>query len=150
METYRKKLKLQNLLYIAGLLPLGAVMVLSMLSILSPAAVDERFAGFWNGFMGGASAATAVLFILGLILNLRALRSGAALRKQFIKETDERNVAVHEKGKALGSSIFIVLMLPATVICGYFSAVVFFTALAFETALCVCIGLSKLYYAKKL
>ena len=150
MENYREKLKIHNILYGIGALALLAIQVLAFTGIVSPVGADERWHSFYNGFIAGAAFGVMALFIVGLILNLRALRNEKAMKKQYIKETDERSRQIAVMGKSTGATIFTLLSLPAAIILGYFNVTVFITCISCVLALCLLMGFSKLYYSRKL
>ena len=112
MENYREKLKIHNILYGIGALALLAIQVLAFTGIVSPVGADERWHSFYNGFIAGAAFGVMALFIVGLILNLRALRSEKAMKKQYIKETDERRRQIAVMGKSAGDIAFYAYIVP--------------------------------------
>lgn len=150
MENYREKLKLQNILYGIGALALLGIQVLAYTGVVSPAGVSERWHSFYNGFIAGAAFGVMALFIVGLIMNLRALRNEKALKKQYIKETDERSRQITVMGKSAGATIFLLLSVPAAIILGYFNVTVFITCIGCVLALSLLMACSKLYFSRKL
>ena len=150
MENYREKLKIHNILYAIGALALLAIQVLAYSGLVSPVGADERWQGFYNGFIAGAAFGVMALFIVGLVMNLRALRSEKAMKKQYIKETDERSRQITAMGKSAGATIFLLLMVPAAIILGYFNVTVFITCIGCILALSLLMGGTKLYFSRKL
>ena len=150
MENYREKLKIHNILYAIGALALLAIQVLAYSGLVSPVGADERWQGFYNGFIAGAAFGVMALFIVGLVMNLRALRSEKAMKKQYIKETDERSRQIAVMGKSAGATIFLLLMVPAAIILGYFNVTVFITCIGCILALSLLMGGAKLYFSRKL
>ena len=150
MENYREKLKIHNILYAIGALALLAIQVLAYSGLVSPVGADERWQGFYNGFIAGAAFGVMALFIVGLVMNLRALRSEKAMKKQYIKETDERSRQITAMGKSAGATIFLLLMVPAAIILGYFNVTVFITCIGCILALSLLMGGAKLYFSRKL
>ncbi len=150
MSEYRKKLVLQNWLLAVSAALLVTVQVLSFCQIIRPVSAGESWEEFWNGFIGGVALGLTVLFLIGLVRNLLALRSEKTLKKLYAKEKDERTLQIHTKGKSAGATVFLVGLIPATIICGYFSITVFFTCLACALALSLCMGGAKLYYFRKM
>ena len=150
MENYREKLKIHNILYGIGALALLAIQVLAYSGLVSPVGADERWQGFYNGFIAGAAFGVMALFIVGLVMNLRALRSEKAMKKQYIKETDERSRQITAMGKSAGATIFLLLMVPAAIILGYFNVTVFITCIGCILALSLLMGGAKLYFSRKL
>lgn len=150
MENYRKKLKFQVWLNSIGALALLVVQVLAYVGVISPAAGGERWGSFWNGFIAGAALGVMLLFIITVIIYIRALHNEERLKKLYVKENDERTRIIYEKSRSLGSSIFLLGMIPAMIIAGYFSTTVFFTCLACALALSIVTVICKLYYGKAL
>lgn len=150
MEIYRSKLKTQNILYGIGALALLAIQILAYTGVVTPLGTDERWHGFYNGFIAGAAFGVMALFLVGLIMNLRALRNEKAMKKQYIKENDERSRQIALMGKSTGATIFTLLLLPAAIILGYFNVTVFITCISCVLALSLFMGFSKLYYNRKL
>lgn len=150
MEKYKSKLKMQNIVFLFGVVLLIAVQVLAFCQVIQPVAADARWASGWNGFIAGLSMAMMVFLILGLVFNLRALRSEAALKKLYAREHDERTQQIVHRAQSMGVEIFLLGMLPVIVVCGYFSITIAVTCLACELALSVIIGLAKLYWHVKL
>lgn len=150
MENYRAKLKTQNWFLALGALALTAVQVLAYMGIISPLESGEHWPDFWNGFIAGVAIGITILFIVGIITNLLALHNEARLKKLYVKEHDERTFAIYEKGVSAGAKIFLLCMLPATIITGYFSITVFKTCLACLLALSLFMVGGKLYYSKKI
>ena len=150
MENYREKLKIQNILYGIGALALLAIQVLAYTGVVTPLGMDERWHSFYNGFIAGAAFGVMALFIVGLIMNLRALRNEKAMKKQYIKETDERSRQIAVLGKSAGATIFLLLLLPTAIILGYFNVTVFITCISCVLALALSMAGAKLYYSRKL
>ena len=150
MENYREMLKIHNILYGIGALALLAIQVLAYTGIVTPVGADERWQGFYNGFIAGAAFGVMALFIVGLVMNLRALRSEKAMKKQYIKETDERSRQITVMGKSAGATIFLLLMVPAAIILGYFNVTVFITCISCVLALALSMAGAKLYFSRKL
>ena len=99
-----------------------------------------------------ALIAVQVLAYTGVIRPLEGggLRNEERLRKLYIREHDERKLAVARSARSTGADIFMLAMIPALIIAGYFSVTAFFTALACLMALCLTVIACKIYYAKKL
>lgn len=150
MENYREKLKIHNILYGIGALALLAIQILAFTGLVSPVGADERWQGFYNGFIAGAAFGVMALFIVGLVMNLRALRNEKAMKKQYIKDTDERSRQITAMGKSAGATIFLLLMVPAAIILGYFNVTVFITCIGCILALSLLMGGAKLYFSRKL
>ncbi|MGN0477923.1 MAG: hypothetical protein ACI4GO_00665 [Hominenteromicrobium sp.] len=150
MEKYRKSLKLQNTLLILGVLCLAAVQVLSFCGVLSPAVQDGHWRDFWSGMIAGAAFGIMVLFMIGLIINLRALRNEAALKKLYAREHDERTAQICYYAQSGAYRLCTLGLLVAIVIAGYFSPTVSLTCLAIVFIQSVTGALFKLYWHKRL
>ncbi len=150
MNEYRNKLKNQNILFIIGLLVLIAVQVLAFTRIIPPVSANENFADFWKGFIEGVAGGLTAIVIIGIILNVRALRSEKALKKLYVKETDERTRLIAVKGKSAGASAYLFCMLVVGIVSGFFNITVFFTLIASVFILSLFMSGGKLYYCKKL
>ena len=105
---------------------------------------------FLGGFVAGAALALTVLFLIGLIMNLVALRSEEKLKKLYLKETDERTNAIAVRGKSAGATVGLVALMVAAIIGGYFSIELFLTILGCALLLALCMGGGKLYYSAKM
>ncbi len=149
MEQYRKKLKLENLVIGASIVILFIVQVLAFCQVIQPPQ-DSRFVDYWNGFIAGSAMGVLLLLAIGFIRNLRAMRNQQELQKWYNKNYDERSRKIATQGQASGARVFVLLMLPASIISGYFSVTVFITGVAAVLALSVCMALGKLYYKRKL
>lgn len=149
MEQYRRKLKLQNILLAVGFMILVVIQVLAYLGIVTPNS-DEHWADYWNGFIAGAAAGICILFLIGFLINIRALRNETKLKKLYIKENDERSAQVQKNGKSAGATIFMIIALPAAIVSGYFNITVFLTIVACEMVLSLIICGAKLYYNRML
>lgn len=145
LEMYREKLMVQNVIMAIGAAALMAVQFLR---------IRPRYAGnygdFYSGFLAGAAAGLCLLLVIGLTRNLTAILREERLKALYIKENDERRMAVYTNGRSLGASVFLLAGIPGMVVAGYFSATVFFTMAACVLALSVCCALGKLYYSRKL
>lgn len=150
MEAYHRKIKAQTWLLAAGTAILIAVQALAFAGVIKPVAGGARWLDYWNGFMAGVAMGMSLLFLIGLVKNILALRSEKRLQKQYVKESDERLAKIHELGKSTGATIFLLCSMPALIVCGYFNVTVFFSCLACVLALSLIIAASKLYYKHKL
>lgn len=150
MKDYRKKLKLENLFLLTACLILTVFQVLAFCRVIVPITGDGHWVDMWNGFIAGASFGLMILFLIGIIVNLRALRNDQALKKLFVKENDERTRQIAILGKSTGNTVFLITGLVAAIVLGYFSIVICVTCICCVFANSMIVGLSKLYYAKKL
>ena len=154
METYREKLKIQNVTLAVACVILAVFCVLGFLGEagivnLTPAAGDSHWQSQWRGFISGASLGILALLLFGLIRNLLALRDENKLKKLYIKESDERQAQICTLAMSAAMRASLVLWLVAVIVAGYFSVTVSLTLLAslFAVSL-VTIGF-KLYFMRK-
>ena len=80
----------------------------------------------------------------------KALKNKAQLKKLYIEKHDERKELIQYKSSALGISIFIFILLLATIISGFYNLVVFYTLLGVCLIILAILVLTKLYFLKKL
>ena len=155
MEQYKEKLKLQNAVVAIGCFILAAFCFLSAageagaIPAFTPAVEDTHWQSLWRGFIMGAACGILAFMVIGLVRNIRALRSEKELKKLYIKDNDERQIKIWNSARAASMQVFLILGLVAGVIAGYFNMTVSITILA-----CVMvqawIGLGfKLYYNRK-
>lgn len=154
METYREKLKIQNVTLAVACVILAVFCVLGFLGEagivnLTPAAGDSHWQSQWRGFISGARLGILALLLFGLIRNLLALRDENKLKKLYIKESDERQAQICTLAMSAAMRASLVLGLVAVIVAGYFSVTVSLTLLAslFAVSL-VTIGF-KLYFMRK-
>lgn len=150
MEQYKKNLKTQNIISAIVALVTIAVMTLGFSGILTPTYADEHWAGFWNGLYSGMAMGICALSIVGIVINCMALRNEKRLKKQYIKENDERTQAIWAKSG--GQSYWFIAggMMLAVVISGYFNPVVCITILGCLVYFCLVRVALKIYYSKKI
>ena len=150
MEQYRKQLRTQNIFSAVGALALIALIVLSLTEVIAPVGGDNRWTGFWNGFIGGGATAFAGILLLNIILNLRAMKNPDRLKKQYIKSHDERKTQIWLQSGANAYWFDAIGLLVAAIIVGYFfpeGAVCLIAALFY---ICVVRAILKGYFSKKL
>lgn len=150
MENYRKKLKVYNIIFAVSAIALITVQTLAFLRIIKPVEGDSHWHDYWNGMIAGMAFAFMGIMIFGIVKNLIAMKNPEKLKKQYIKEHDERTILVAKSGQAAGSSTFLLLLPVAIIISGYFNVTVCITCLAVTFGLAISMGLGKLYYSKKL
>ncbi len=154
METYRNKLKIQNLFNVFGILIALALIIfvnvyLPQAGYVLPSS-EARWRGFWNGFISGVSSAFVMLALLGLVQNIRALHNEEKLRAMYIKEHDERTLEIWKRSGANAYWFDTMGMLLAAVVAGYFSPVAFLCILGCLLYMCLIRLALKVYYGKKL
>jgi len=149
MERYRDKIKLSVWINGAAVAALILVQVLAFTRVLRPVAADSHWGDMWNGFIAGAALGIMALFIIGLIKDIRALRSEKELKKLYVKANDEREQSIYTAARSAGTQVFLIGGLVAGVAAGYFSVSVSITIIACVFVHSLICGAFKLYYNKK-
>ena len=154
METYREKLKAQNVIIFVCMTILMAFSALNIAAEcgivpFGPSVGDSHWQARWRGFCTGASFGILALLIYGLIANLRALKNDRQLKKLFIKEHDERTQKICTAARSSGAQVFLIFGLIAIIIAGYFSVTVSITIMACVLCLSLICVFLKLYYGRK-
>lgn len=104
---------------------------------------------FTEFVMGFFLAIEAVVIVL-MAKYVMALRNEEDLKKLYIKETDERRIAIRTQAGRTGLYIVFGTLIIVMLISGYFSKIVFFTLLGVVVFTSFVMLLTKLYYKKKL
>lgn len=155
METYREKLKLQNVVFAIGCVALALFSVLGFLGEagvvkLAPSVGDGHWQSRWRGFISGASFGILVLLLTGLIRNLRALKDEKKLKKLYIKESDERQAQIVANALCAAMRATLILGLAAVIVAGYFSMTVSVTLLVTVLLVSLMTLAFKLYFGKNI
>ena len=153
MESYREKLRLQNVVFAIGCVALALFSVLGFLGEagvvkLAPSVGDGHWQSRWRGFISGASFGILGLLLTGLIRNLRALKDEKKLKKLYIKESDERQAQIVAKALCEAMRATLILGL-AVIVAGYFSMTVSLTLLVTVLLVSLMTLAFKLYFGKK-
>lgn len=90
----------------------------------------ENFTDFFKGFQIGIAMAFLACAIFNIVRFRKLMQDEDALRAYYIKEHDERNMAIWSKSGGTVLYTCGVLIIGAAVVAGYFSPVVFITLLA--------------------
>lgn len=154
METYREKLKIQNITLAVGSAILAVFCILGFLGEmgivnLTPAAGDSHWQSQWRGFLSGASLGILALLLFGLIRNLLALRDEKKLKKLYVKDSDERQTQIYTQAMSAAMRAAMILGLVAVVVSGYFNMTVSLTLLASVLSVSLIAIAFKLYFMKK-
>lgn len=154
METYREKIKIQNIFLGVGCAVLAVFFVLGILGEagvvnLAPSVGDSHWQSRWRGFASGASVGVLALLLFGLIRNLRALKDEKALKKLYIKESDERQAQIYTKSLCAAMRATLLLGLVTVIVAGYFSMTVSLTLLGAVLVISLLVLAFKLYFTKK-
>ena len=111
-----------------------------------PDAINDLAAGYNLGLLIALQVG-AIYFITKYN---KALKNKAQLKKLYIEKHDERKELIQYKSSALGISIFVFILLLATIISGFYNLVVFYTLLGVCLIILAILVLTKLYFLKKL
>lgn len=149
MDKYREKLRLNMYINMAAVVILLAVQILGFSRVIRPVAADSHWADMWNGFITGAAFGIMAIFIAGIIIAARALKSETRLKKLYIKDNDERSQQIAIAARSAGAQLFLVTGIVAGIAAGYFSVGVSIAIIAcvFVNSL-MCAGF-KVYYSRK-
>lgn len=153
MKEYRKKLVIESVVLGIISLVLIIVQVLAFNQVIQPVAAPAdwiHWADFWNGMIAGMSMGVTILFISGIIVNIRAIRSEARLKKLYAKENDERTQQIVTKAQSMGMRISIILLLAAVIVLGYFDIKMSIVCLCCAFVQSVITLLCKLYWSHAL
>ena len=145
MESYREKLKLQNVVFAIGCVALA---LFSVLGFLGEAGVVKLAPSVGDGQSGEDPALNDEL-LTGLIRNLRALKDEKKLKKLYIKESDERQAQIVAKALCEAMRATLILGLAAVIVAGYFSMTVSLTLLVTVLLVSLMTLAFKLYFGKK-
>ena len=154
METYREKLKVQNVISAIGCVALAVFCVLGFLGEagivnLTPSVADSHWRSGWRGIISGASFGIFALLLFGLIRNLRALKDEKKLKKLYTKEGDERQKQIYTNALCAAMRANLILGLVAMVVAGYFSMTVGLTLLVTVFVSSLLTMAFKLYFSRK-
>ena len=154
METYREKLKVQNVILVIGCFVLAVFCVLSFLGEagvvnLVPSVENSHWQSSWRGFISGASFGILALLLTGLIRNLRALKDEKKLKQQYVKEGDERQKQIYTNALCAAMRATLILGLAAVIVAGDFSMTVSLTLLVTVLLVSLMTLAFKLYFGKK-
>lgn len=155
METYREKLKLQNVVFAIGCVALALFSVLGFLGEagvvkLAPSVGDGHWQSRWRGFISGASFGILAMLLFGLIRNLRALKDEKKLKQQYVKEGDERQKQIYTNALCAAMRATLILGLAAVIVAGYFSMTVSLTLLVTVLLVSLMTLAFKLYFGKNI
>lgn len=150
MEQYKKQLRTQNISSGIGALAMLTLSILSFTEIIEPVGGDNRWSGFWNGFIAGCTAAILVLCVVNIILNLRAMGDQERLKKMYVKTHDERKEQIWFRSGANAYWFDAFGLLVAGIIVGYFSPIGSVCIIGSLLYICVIRVILKLYYSKKM
>ncbi len=131
MDAFKRKLKIQIFLLLAGSIFLPAL--LFAIQVVGPAKTESQ-----QSFIGGIFFAAEALVLALLFRFIKAYRNPSALKKLYISQTDERKITIQQKSLSasfrllvfgLGSGVLLSLFINFTVFVTL-SSVLLFLALA--------------------
>lgn len=154
MESYRKKLQIQNTVCAIGILVLVLLNTVVRIYVPTPGIILPRgegsFYDFYEGFIGGVSTGVGLLLVINILLNARAMRDENRLKAQYIKEHDERRRQIWLLSGANSYWFDVIGLLLAAIVVGRFSLTGFLCLLGSLLYICIVRGIFKLYYCKKI
>lgn len=149
MNKFKDKLRLQIWINCIGIVILLVFQVLAFARVISPFVGNEHWADLWNGFIAGAAMGIMALLIIGVIMNIRALRNEKALKKLFVKENDEREQSLYTAARSAGAQVFLIGGLVAGITAGFFNVSVCITIITCVFLHSVICAGFKFYYSRK-
>ena len=111
-----------------------------------PDAMNDLVAGYNLGLLIALQVG-AIYFITKYN---KALKSNDQLKKLYIELHDERKKLIQYKSSVIGMSIFIFILLLATIISGFYNLIVFYTLLGVCLMILITLVFVKLYFLKKI
>lgn len=94
-----------------------------------PISENEHFTDFFQGFQLGVAMGFLACAIFQVIRYRKILRDEEALKAYYIKEHDERNMAIWNKSGGTVLYTCGILIIGAAIVAGYFNPIVFITLL---------------------
>lgn len=123
MNEYKKQLRIRmNIVSLAAVTAALAYAILTIYRDQLPV-----LPSFIKGFNTGAFVGLELLAIWYLGKCMRARKNTTDMKKMFIEENDERTGLILQYAGMYGISIIFLVLTVATIISGFFSAIIFFT-----------------------
>lgn len=145
MENYKKKIINRNKGSIVLVLLLACVIIILLnLEDKLPQVED-----FIKGFSAGVFSGFEVVLIINIVKNLIVIKDEKKLKKQYIKETDERACLIVQKMGSVGMLTAIFILLFMTIIAGFFNKIAFFSFLSATVVVETIMLVLKVYYSRK-
>jgi uncharacterized membrane protein len=155
MENFKDKLKVQNISNSICIVILALFNIFRLFSQvglipnLLPAVNDDRWVNAWNGFATGSTTTMLGFMIVTVIRNMKALKDEKALKKLYVKDTDERMNQISLSAQSAASQLMLRLEIVAIFVASYVNLTVGLTILACACAHALCILGFKAYYRWK-
>ncbi len=147
-EEFRRKLTARKRVILAGVL-MGALAFASgiLMLFIMP---DTKQNSFLAGVYCGVGTAAIVIGGRALYKMRKMLKDESLLRKERIKEGDERAAEIGKQATVSGVQIYLFAMLAGLLVSGFFSMQVFWTLWGTTLGLCLIIKGTEMYYKKKM
>ena len=143
MEEFKKKLKTQQLL--STMVLTSSLAVYFLLRFLTKDVSD-----FAQGLTTGFWIAIEVLALVNTVRLLVTLRNEEEIKKLYIQEKDERNIAIQKETSQKSSVINVIVLGLAVLVAGFFDikvSVTLFAVLRVSALITIAVNL---YYRKKM
>ncbi|WP_091013472.1 hypothetical protein [Paenibacillus amylolyticus] len=105
---------------------------------------------FIKGFHTGAFIGVEVVITYFVVRYIKASKSEAELKKQFIEENDERSVTILQSASTLSVAIILISLGIASVIAGFFNPMIFYTLLTCLLFVLIVFLALWMYYAREI
>ena len=143
MEAFKKKLKTQQLL--STMVLTSSLAVYFLLRFLTKDVSD-----FAQGLTTGFWIAIEVLALVNTVRLLVTLRNEEEIKKLYIQEKDERNIAIQKETSQKSAVINVIVLGLAVLVAGFFDikvSVTLFVVLSVSALITIAVNL---YYRKKM
>ena len=143
MEAFKKKLKTQQLL--STMVLTSSLAVYFLLRFLTKDVSD-----FAQGLTTGFWIAIEVLALVNTVRLLVTLRNEEEIKKLYIQEKDERNIAIQQETSQKSAVINVIVLGLAVLVAGFFDikvSVTLFVVLSVSALITIAVNL---YYRKKM
>lgn len=149
LERYRQKIRRRviALVVLFSTFTCLAVMLQAYFKVFAPNGTPEQ--DFLSGFRLGVFFALDAELVFIVILNLITLRSEKRLKKEWIRENDERTKAISGKSSQTTCIAMLILLGVGSVVAGFFNTIVFTTLLIVLLCLITWMVGTTLYYNRK-
>lgn len=144
MENYKKTMRLR-MQYLSLVMVIAVITIVLLLSNRSRLPVMSDFIlGFQSGIFIGM-----VVGLVSFIIKFKAsLRNDEELKKQYIKENDEREKLIGYKASVFVIIALLISLAFGTVVSGFFNEIVFFTLLS-VLAILIIMAIAALTFYKR-
>lgn len=105
-----------------------------------------RIPDFIRDYQNGFLFIMSVQLLLAIARNLLNMGNDEKLKKQYIRETDERNMMVRQKSASAAMPVIIYGLGIAIIVAGFFNEMVFFTLIGVLFFIGFIVGGLKIFY----